>query len=89
MTDPFTEVVTLLQPVMRFSKVVEAASPWRVRRATTGEPFYCAVLEGSSRLIMKATIRWCSTRVTLSWCLRPSTSRPRALVHREPIISRQ
>lgn len=53
MTDPFTEVVTLLQPVMRFSKVVEAASPWRVRRATTGEPFYCAVLEGSSRLIIE------------------------------------
>jgi AraC-like DNA-binding protein len=52
MADPFTEVVTLLQPVMRFSKVVAAASPWRVRRTTTGEPFYCAVLEGSSRLLI-------------------------------------
>ncbi|UPG94608.1 AraC family transcriptional regulator [Luteibacter aegosomatissinici] len=52
MADPFTEVVTLLQPVMRFSKVVAAVSPWRVTRTTTGEPFYCAVLEGSSRLLI-------------------------------------
>jgi AraC-like DNA-binding protein len=50
MTDPFAEVVTLLQPVMRFSKVVTAAGRWRVDRPGTGEPFYCAVLEGSSRL---------------------------------------
>ncbi|MGA7437165.1 MAG: AraC family transcriptional regulator [Luteibacter sp.] len=50
MTDPFAEVVTLLQPVMRFSKVVTAGGRWRVNRPATGSPFYCAVLEGSSRL---------------------------------------
>ena len=50
MTDPFAEVVTLLQPVMRFSKSVTAGGRWRVNRPATGEPFYCAVLEGASRL---------------------------------------
>lgn len=50
MTDPFAEVVTLLQPVMRFSKVVTAGGRWRVNRPATGSPFYCAVMEGSSRL---------------------------------------
>jgi AraC-like DNA-binding protein len=52
MTDPFAEVVTLLQPAMRFSKAVTAGGRWRVSRPATGEPFYCAVLEGASRLIV-------------------------------------
>ncbi|QDE37787.1 AraC family transcriptional regulator [Luteibacter pinisoli] len=52
MTDPFAEVVTLLQPVMRYAKVVSARAPWRVSRPGTGEPFYCAVLEGASRLTL-------------------------------------
>jgi AraC-like DNA-binding protein len=51
-TDPFAEVVTFLQPVMRFSKAVTAGGRWRVNRPATGEPFYCAVLEGSSRLMV-------------------------------------
>ncbi|MGN6478908.1 cupin domain-containing protein [Luteibacter sp.] len=50
MTDPFAEVVTLLQPTMRFSKVVTAGGRWRVNRPAAGAPFYCAVLEGASRL---------------------------------------
>ncbi|QWT19477.1 AraC family transcriptional regulator [Bacillus sp. NP157] len=52
MTDPFAEVVTLLQPVARFSKVVSAGGRWRVRRTDVDEPFYCAVLEGTSVLVV-------------------------------------
>jgi hypothetical protein len=48
--DPLAEVVTLLQPTARFSKLVECAGSWRIHRETTGEPFYCAVLEGSCRV---------------------------------------
>jgi AraC-like DNA-binding protein len=50
MTDPFAEVVTLLQPSAPFAKVVSGAGAWRVEREETGEPFYCVILEGSSRL---------------------------------------
>lgn len=50
MVDPLTEVVTLLQPAARFSKIVLGAGPWRVRRSEAGQPFYCAIVEGSCRL---------------------------------------
>ena len=50
MIDPLTEVVTLLQPNVRFSKTVSAASAWKVRRTEAGQPFYCVVLKGSCRL---------------------------------------
>jgi len=50
LTDPLAEIVTLLQPEARFSKIVGAAGPWRVRRTEAGRPFYCAVLEGACRL---------------------------------------
>lgn len=50
--DPLAEVVTLLQPTARFSKLVECAGEWRVHRPATGDPFYCAILEGSSRVIV-------------------------------------
>ncbi|ALP68718.1 AraC family transcriptional regulator [Paraburkholderia caribensis] len=46
MTDPLAEVVTLLQPSARFSKLVVGAGPWRVSRPDTGQPFYCVILEG-------------------------------------------
>jgi AraC-like DNA-binding protein len=48
--DPLAEVVLLLQPIARFSKLVEGAGSWRIRRPNIGEPFYCAVLEGRCRL---------------------------------------
>ncbi|WP_411034335.1 cupin domain-containing protein [Shinella sp. BYT-45] len=48
--DPLAEIVTLLQPAARFSKLVECAGSWRIHREATGEPFYCAILEGSCRL---------------------------------------
>jgi AraC-like DNA-binding protein len=50
MIDPLAEVVTLLQPQARYSKVVNAAGSWRARRSESGQPFYCVILEGSSRL---------------------------------------
>lgn len=50
MIDPLAEVVTLLQPAARFSKLVFAASPWRVSRSDAGQPFYCVLLEGACRM---------------------------------------
>jgi len=48
--DPLAEIVTLLRPAARYSKFVECAGAWRIRREATGEPFYCAILEGSCRV---------------------------------------
>jgi AraC-like DNA-binding protein len=45
--DPLTEVVSLLQPTARFSKMVEGAGSWRLHRQDAGEPFYFAILQGS------------------------------------------
>lgn len=50
MVDPLAEVVTLLQPGARFSKLVFGASPWRISRSDAGEPFYCVVLDGGCRI---------------------------------------
>jgi len=50
--DPLAEVVTLLQPTIRFSKLVEYAGAWKFRRGGTGDPFYCAVLDGRCRMIV-------------------------------------
>ena len=50
MIDPMAEVVTLLQPSARFSKLVHGASPWRVSRSDAGQPFYCVILEGGCRM---------------------------------------
>jgi AraC-like DNA-binding protein len=51
MVDPLAEVVTLLQPGARFSKLVVGAGPWHIRRSDAGQPFYCVVLEGACRLV--------------------------------------
>jgi len=48
--DPLAEIVTLLQPAARFSKLVDCAGSWRIHRQNTGEPFYCAILEGRCRM---------------------------------------
>ena len=50
--DPLTEIVMLLQPTADVSKLVSGAGKWRVRRSEYGRPFYCAVLEGTSRLVL-------------------------------------
>lgn len=52
MVDPLAEVVLLLQPTARFSKNVIGAGAWQVHRSDAGQPFYCAVLEGSCRLTL-------------------------------------
>ncbi|HVI55699.1 MAG TPA: AraC family transcriptional regulator [Luteibacter sp.] len=50
MADPFAEVVTLLQPRMRYFKLVHGAGPWRISRSDAGQPSYCAVLDGACRM---------------------------------------
>ncbi len=50
MIDPLAEVVTLLQPGARFSKIVTGAGAWTVHRTEAGQPFYCVILEGACRL---------------------------------------
>lgn len=52
MVDPLAEVVALLRPAARFSKQVAGAGRWRIRRADAGQPFYCAVLEGSCSIAL-------------------------------------
>jgi len=49
--DPLAEIVTLLQPSASFSKLVEYAGRWRIRRDVEGKPVYFAVLEGECRMI--------------------------------------
>lgn len=51
LVDPLAEIVTLLQPSASFSKLVEYAGRWRIRRDVEGKPVYFAVLEGQCRLI--------------------------------------
>ncbi|WP_395068104.1 AraC family transcriptional regulator [Paraburkholderia silvatlantica] len=46
MIDPLAEVVTLLQPSARYSKLVLGAGRWRISRTGAGEPFYCVILDG-------------------------------------------
>lgn len=62
MIDPLAEVVTLLQPGARFSKLVLGASPWRISRSDAGQPFYCVILEGGCRVAIDghAPIELCS-----------------------------
>jgi hypothetical protein len=46
MTDPVTEVVSLLKPSPSISKLVTGGGQWLVERTELGSPFYCAVVEG-------------------------------------------
>ena len=50
MSDPLSEVITLLRPRAVFSKRISGAGRWGVRYSAFGEPSFCAVLEGSCRL---------------------------------------
>jgi AraC-like DNA-binding protein len=49
--DPLAEIVTLLQPSASFSKLLEYAGRWRIRRDVEGKPVYFAVLEGECRVV--------------------------------------
>lgn len=50
MSDPLSEVITLLRPRTVVSKPISGAGRWGVRYSDFGEPSFCTVLEGSCRL---------------------------------------
>jgi len=50
MLDPLAQAVGMLQPDLSYSKLVEAAGAWRVRRSEAGQPFFVVVLDGSPGL---------------------------------------
>ena len=50
MTDPLSEVITLLQPRAVFSRRISGAGRWGVRYSAFGQPSFCAVREGRCRL---------------------------------------
>lgn len=50
MSDPLSEVITLLQPKAVFSRRISAAGRWAVAYSAFGHPSFCAVLEGRCRL---------------------------------------
>lgn len=50
--DPLSEIVSLLNPQVAFSKMVQGAGAWRIKRENTGEPFYCVVISGECDLML-------------------------------------
>jgi AraC-like DNA-binding protein len=50
MSDPLSEIITLLQPSTAFSKLISGAGRWGVRYSSYGHPSFCIVLDGSCRL---------------------------------------
>ncbi len=50
MSDPLSDVITLLRPRTIFSKGITGAGSWGVRYSEFGQPSFCAVLEGGCRL---------------------------------------
>lgn len=49
-TDALSSVVTLLNPRLSISKIVEAGGRWQVERHDMASPFYCAIVEGACRV---------------------------------------
>ncbi|MET0281679.1 MAG: AraC family transcriptional regulator [Steroidobacteraceae bacterium] len=50
MSDPLSEIITLLRPRAVFTKGISGAGRWGVRYTEFGHPGFCAVIEGSCRL---------------------------------------
>jgi len=50
MSDPLSEIITLLRPRAVFSKRISGAGRWGVRYSAFDQPSFAAVLEGSCRL---------------------------------------
>lgn len=50
MADPFSEVVTLLQPSLPFSKLASGSGKWRVDSSQRPHPLFCVILEGAACL---------------------------------------
>ncbi|MEM5583741.1 AraC family transcriptional regulator [Roseibium sp. AS2] len=46
MSDPLSEMISLLRPQAPYSKLAEASGPFRVRREDVDELFYCMLLAG-------------------------------------------
>ena len=53
MSDPLSDVITLLRPRTVFSKGISGAGAWAVRYSEFGQPSFCAVLEGRCRLAVE------------------------------------
>jgi len=49
-TDPLSQVISLLRPRAIFTKGISGAGPWGVRYTDFGHPSFCIVREGSCRL---------------------------------------
>lgn len=54
MTDPFAEVVSLLQPSLAFSKLASGSGLWRVDSSLRPHPLFCVILEGTAQLSVEA-----------------------------------
>jgi AraC-like DNA-binding protein len=52
MTDPLSGLISLLRPRAVFSKGISGAGRWGVRYSAFEQPSFCAVLEGSCRLLV-------------------------------------
>ncbi|GAB5378514.1 MAG: AraC family transcriptional regulator [Acuticoccus sp.] len=50
MSDPLSEIIALLRPQAPYSKLVDAAGAWRVRRTEAGRVYYAMVLSGRTRM---------------------------------------
>ncbi|MBX9840462.1 MAG: AraC family transcriptional regulator [Xanthobacteraceae bacterium] len=50
MSDPLSQVITLLRPRTVFTKGISGAGRWGVRYTDFGQPSFCTVIEGSCRL---------------------------------------
>lgn len=50
LTDPLTEIISILRPQAPFSKLVHASSPFRIRRDNVNDVFYCLLLSGEAYL---------------------------------------
>jgi AraC-like DNA-binding protein len=51
-SDPLSEVIGILQPRAVFSRRISGAGRWGVRYSAFGQPSFCAVLDGSCRLVV-------------------------------------
>lgn len=50
MADPLSDMIALLRPQAPYSKLVEAAGAWRVRRTEVEQVYYCMLLAGQACL---------------------------------------
>ncbi|AWF83434.1 AraC family transcriptional regulator [Microbulbifer sp. A4B17] len=50
MCDPYSEIISLLQPQASYSKLVHASGAFRVRRDDMDDTFYCSLLSGQACL---------------------------------------